>query len=165
MLDFCKSSSGSLQDNSLPWLPADTNSENIDFTLDTLPKRLNLSTPSQSMLKKAKTNAGELKRKSTLDKQFKMKLSNMYSKKLSKFNLEKQLNTIRKRKHANYTNNIVKNSLIRTQIPKVTPIQVINMKILRRKNYQHSKRKPGKKKKIELNTAGRKEHALPLDIL
>ena len=42
-----------------------------------------------------------------------MKLSNIYSKKLSKFKLEKQLNTIRKRKHANNTsnNNIVKNLL------------------------------------------------------
>ena len=40
-----------------------------------------------------------------------MKLSNIYSKKLSKFNSEKQLNTIRKRKHANYTNNIVKKLL------------------------------------------------------
>ena len=62
-------------------------------------------------VKKAKTNAGELKRKSTLDKQFKLKLSNIYSKKLSKFNLEKQLNRIRKRKHVNYTNNIVKKLL------------------------------------------------------
>ena len=34
-------------------------------------------------------------------------------KKLSRFNLEKQLNTIRKRKHANYTNNIVKKLLNR----------------------------------------------------
>ena len=42
-----------------------------------------------------------------------MKLSNIYSNKLSKFKLEKQLNTIRKRKHANYTNsnNIVKKLL------------------------------------------------------
>ena len=42
-----------------------------------------------------------------------MKLSNIYSKKLSKFKLEKQLNTIHKRKHANNTsnNNIVKNLL------------------------------------------------------
>ena len=63
------------------------------------------------MLKKANTNARELKRKSTLDKQFKLKSSNIYSKKLSKFNLEKQLNTIRKGKHANYTNNIVKKLL------------------------------------------------------
>ena len=40
-----------------------------------------------------------------------MKLSNIYSKKLSKFNLEKQLNTIHNRRRANYTsdNNIVKN--------------------------------------------------------
>ena len=37
-----------------------------------------------------------------------MKLSNIYSKKLSKFNLEKQFNTIRKKKHAHYPNNIVK---------------------------------------------------------
>ena len=56
-------------------------------------------------VKKARTNAGELKRKSAVDKQFKLKLSNIYSKKLSKFNLEKQLNTIRKRKHANYYEN------------------------------------------------------------
>ena len=56
-------------------------------------------------VKKARTNAGELKRKSVVDKQFKLKLSNIYSKKLSKFNLEKQLNTIRKRKHANYYEN------------------------------------------------------------
>ena len=48
------------------------------------------------MLKKTRTNVGELKRKSILDKQFKLKLSNIYSKKLSKFNLEKQLNTIGK---------------------------------------------------------------------
>ena len=134
LIGFCKSSSGSLQDNSSPWLPVDRTIENIDFTLDTPPKSLNLSTPSQSIFKKAKTNARELKRKSTLDKQFKLKLSNIYSKKLSKFNLEKQLNTIRKRKHANYTNNIVKNSLIRTQILKMSAIQVVNMKILRRKN-------------------------------
>ena len=51
------------------------------------------------MLKKTRTNVGELKRKSILDKQFKLKLSNIYSKKLSKFNLEKQLNTIGKWKH------------------------------------------------------------------
>ena len=66
------------------------------------------------MLKKTSTNVGELKMKSTLDKQFKLKLSNIYSKKLSKFNLEKQLDTIHRRKHAKYTNNIVKKSLIRT---------------------------------------------------
>ena len=40
-----------------------------------------------------------------------MKLSNIYSKKRPKFNLEKHLNTIRNRKHANYTNNIVKEIL------------------------------------------------------
>ena len=57
------------------------------------------------MLKETRTNAGDLKRKSVIDKQFKLKSSNIYSKKLSKFNLEKQLNTIRKRKHANYTSN------------------------------------------------------------
>ena len=51
---FYKSSSSSLQDNSSPWLPVDTSSENIDFTLDTPPKRLNLNTPSQSMLIKNK---------------------------------------------------------------------------------------------------------------
>ena len=96
-----KSSSVSLQDNSLPWLPIDASSKNIDFTLDTPAKCLNLSTP-QSMLKK-RTNVGELKMKSTLDKQFKLKLSNIYSKRLSKFNLEKQLDTIHKRKHAKYT--------------------------------------------------------------
>ena len=51
LIGFCKSSSGSLQDNSSPWLPADTNSEK-DFTLNTPPKCLNLTTPSQRMLKK-----------------------------------------------------------------------------------------------------------------
>ena len=42
-----------------------------------------------------------------------MKLSNIYLKKLWKFNLEKQLNAIRKRKHANYISNkkIVNNLL------------------------------------------------------
>ena len=64
------------------------------------------------MLKKTRTNAGKLKRKGTLDKQFTLKLSNIYSKKLSKFNLENQLNTIRQRKHANYTNNIVKKKYV-----------------------------------------------------
>ena len=59
--------------------------------------------------KKTRANAGELKKKSTLDKEFILELSNIYSKELSKFNLEKQLNTIRKRKHVNHTNNIVKN--------------------------------------------------------
>ena len=65
------------------------------------------------MLKKTRTNAGELKRKSALYKRFKLKLSNIYSKKIWKFNLEKQLNTIRKRKHTNCTsnNNIVKKLL------------------------------------------------------
>ena len=111
LIRFCKSSSGSLQDNSSPWLPVDTSSENIGFTLHTPPKCLNLNTPSQSMLKETRTNAGEIKRKSTLDKQFKLKLSNIYSKKLPKSNLEKQLNTIRKRNHASYTNNIVKKLL------------------------------------------------------
>ena len=109
-----KSSSVSLQDNSLPWLPINAKGKNIDFTLDTPAKCLNLNTPSHSMLKKTSTNVGELKMKSTLDKQFKLKLSNIYSKKLSKFNLEKQLDTIHRRKHAKYTNNIVKKSLIRT---------------------------------------------------
>ena len=59
-------------------------------------------------VKKTRPNTGELKRKYALDKQFKLKLSNIYSKKLSKFNLEKQLNTIHKKKHANCTNNIVR---------------------------------------------------------
>ena len=65
------------------------------------------------MLKKSKTNARELKRKSVVDKKFKLKLSKIYSQKLSKFNLEKQLNTIHKRKHANYISNknIAKNLL------------------------------------------------------
>ena len=62
-------------------------------------------------VKKTRANTGELKRKSALDKQLKLKLSNIYSKKLSKFSLEKQLNTIRKRKHANYKNNIVRKLL------------------------------------------------------
>ena len=35
LIGFCKSSSGSLQDNSSPWLPVDTRRENRDFTLDT----------------------------------------------------------------------------------------------------------------------------------
>ena len=70
-------------------------------------------TVSNHVEKKTRTNAGELRRKSALDKQFKLKLSNIYSNKLSKFKLEKQLNTIRKRKHANYGNNnyIVKKRL------------------------------------------------------
>ena len=59
-------------------------------------------------VKKTRTNTGEPQRKSTLDKNFKLKLSDINSKKLSKFNLENQLNTIRKRKLHNYTNNIVK---------------------------------------------------------
>ena len=65
------------------------------------------------MLKKSKTNARELKRKSVVDKKFKLKLSKIYSQKLSKFNLEKQLNTIHKRKHVNYISNknIAKNLL------------------------------------------------------
>ena len=67
-------------------------------------------------VKKSKTNAGELKRKSVVDKQFKLKLSNIYLRKLPKFSLEKQLNTIRKRKHVNYTsnNNITKNLLYKS---------------------------------------------------
>ena len=105
LIGFRNSWSGSLQDNSWPWLPVDTGSENIGFTLYTPPKCLNLNTPSHSMLKETRNNAGDLKRKSVIDKQFKLKSSNIYSKKLSKFNLEKQLNTIRKRKHANYTSN------------------------------------------------------------
>ena len=61
LIGFCKSSSGSLQDNSSPWLPVHLSRENIDFTLDTLPNCLNLNTPSQTMLKKkTRTNAGEL---------------------------------------------------------------------------------------------------------
>ena len=65
------------------------------------------------MLKKSKTNARELKRKSVVDKKFKLKLSKIYSQKLSKFDLEKQLNTIHKRKHVNYISNknIAKNLL------------------------------------------------------
>ena len=65
------------------------------------------------MLKKSKTNARELKRKSVVDKKFKLKSSKIYSQKLSKFNLEKQLNTIHKRKHVNYISNknIAKNLL------------------------------------------------------
>ena len=60
---------------------------------------------------KTRTNAVELKRKSVVDIKYKLKLTNIYSKKLSKFNLEKQLNTTRKRKHASYKskNNIAKN--------------------------------------------------------
>ena len=42
-----------------------------------------------------------------------MKLSNIYSKELSKFNLEKQLNAIRKRKNANYTNNNIVKKLLK----------------------------------------------------
>ena len=52
LIGFYKSLSGSLQDNSSPWLSVDKNSEYKDFTLDTPPKCLNLSTLSQSMLKK-----------------------------------------------------------------------------------------------------------------
>ena len=52
LIGFCKSSSRSLQDNSSPWLLVDTSNENIDFTLDTPLKCLNLNTPSHSMLKK-----------------------------------------------------------------------------------------------------------------
>ena len=87
------------------------------------------------MLKETMTNAGEPKRKSVLDKQCKLILTSIYSKKLSIFNLETQLNKIHKRKNANFTsnNNIVKISLIRTQILKVILIQVVNMKIRRRK--------------------------------
>ena len=51
-IGFCKISSGSLQDNSSQWLPVDTSNKNIDFTLDTPLKCLNLNTTSQSMLKK-----------------------------------------------------------------------------------------------------------------
>ena len=40
---------------------------------------------------KTSINAGELKTKSLLDKKFKLKLSNIYSKKLPKFNLGKRL--------------------------------------------------------------------------
>ena len=54
LIGFCKSSSGSLQDNASPWLPVDTSSEKIDFTLDTPPKCLKLNTPSQSMLNKTR---------------------------------------------------------------------------------------------------------------
>ena len=50
----------------------------------------------------------------------KLKLSNIYSKKLSKFNLEKRLSTIRKRKHANYTNN---NNIVKKLLNKVTNSQ------------------------------------------
>ena len=64
-------------------------------------------------IKKTITNAGVLKKKSTLDKKLKLKLSNVYSKKLPKFKLEKQLNTICKRKHANHTsNNNIVNKLL-----------------------------------------------------
>ena len=65
------------------------------------------------MLKETMTNAGEPKRKSVLDKQCKLILTSIYSKKLSIFNLETQLNKIHKRKNANFTsnNNIVKNLL------------------------------------------------------
>ena len=108
LIGFSKSSSGSS-----PWLLVDTSSENIDFTLDTPPKCPNLNRPSHSMLKETRTNAGELKRKSVLDKQCKLILTSIYSKKLSIFNLETQLNKIHKRKNANFTsnNNIVKNLL------------------------------------------------------
>ena len=41
------------------------------------------------MLKKTRTNAGELKRKSALDKKFKLKLSNIYSKKTMKIQFRK----------------------------------------------------------------------------
>ena len=68
LIGFCKSLSGSLQENLSPWLLVDTSRENIDFTLDTPLKCLNLNTLSQSMLKKIRTNTGELKRKSALDK-------------------------------------------------------------------------------------------------
>ena len=50
-----------------------TSSENMGFTLDTPPKCANLNTPSQSIVKKTRTNAGELKMKSALHKQFKLK--------------------------------------------------------------------------------------------
>ena len=53
-IKFCKIPSGSLQVNSSQWLPVDTSSENIDFTLDTPPKCLNLNATSQSILKKNK---------------------------------------------------------------------------------------------------------------
>ena len=141
LIGFCKSSSGCLQDNSSPCLLVDISGENIDFTLDIPSKCLNLNTLSHSMLKKTRTNAGESKRKSALDKQFELKLSNIYSKKLLIFNFEKQLNTIRKRKMptTQVIIKLLKISLIRTQILKVILIQVINMKILRRKNSNTAK--------------------------
>ena len=67
--------------------------------------------PKHTVSKHVKKQGPTQERKSTLDKRFKMKLSNIYSEKLSKFNLEKKLNTIRKMKYGNYTNNIVKKLL------------------------------------------------------
>ena len=58
LIGSCKSSSDSSQDNSSPWLPADTSSENIDFTLDIPPKCFKLSKLSLCMLKiPPRTNA------------------------------------------------------------------------------------------------------------
>ena len=47
------------------------------------------------MLKKPRIHGGEVKSKAQLDKEFNFKLSNIYIKKLSKFNLEKQLQSAR----------------------------------------------------------------------
>ena len=68
LIESCKSSLGSLQDNSSTWLPVDTSSENKDFTLDTPPKCFNLKTPSQCVLKKPRIHGGQVKSKAQLDK-------------------------------------------------------------------------------------------------
>ena len=61
-IGFCKSSLGHLQDNSSPWLPVDTNNENIDFTLDTPLKWLKRNISPQSMLKENKAQRKRAKK-------------------------------------------------------------------------------------------------------
>ena len=76
--------------------------------------------------------------------------------------MEKQLNTSRKRKHANYTNN---NNIVKNLLDKNTNSQSdSNSSDKYEKRYDAkisiTVKKTKKKIKMELNTAGQKEYAL-----
>ena len=112
-------------------------------------------------VKKTRTNSGDLKSKAEVDKQFRFKLNSIqrnYQRKRETVEYNPQEETCQLHKYFREKTLLNKNRILKKIL-----IQVINMKILTRKNWQLYKRKLKKKiTKMELKTAGQKEFGLLL---
>ena len=112
-------------------------------------------------VKKTRTNSGDLKSKAQVDKQFRFKLNSIqrnYQRKRETVEYNPQEETCQLHKYFRKKTLLNKNRILKKIL-----IQVINMKILTRKNWQLYKRKLKKKiTKMELKTAGQKEFGLLL---